>query len=162
MKKILIEVPSCRISFTATMMQSDNPQVAAIIQDMWDFLEKPVKCYSHPTMSTGDLLNLFPRPPINPPDNLGDQTAPMIEDSPYLVSGDRDTEVKMGEIIWNGWFPTLVAGPSCTEPLKSGGAKVANVDKECFDQLVIAHDDLWHHNYLYHKLGIVMMSRKES
>lgn len=162
MRKMQIEVPSCRITLTATMIESDDSKVAAIVQDFWEFLEKPVKCFCHPTMSTGDLLNLFPRPPVDPPDNLGDQTSPMIENSPYLVSGDGEREVKMGEILWGGWFPSLVAGPSCTEPLVAGGAKVATVDKEDFDNMVIAQDDLWHHNYLYHKLGIVILSRKES
>ena len=161
MRKVLLEVPSCRITLVGTLLESEDPKVAEIIDDFWNFLEKPVKCFCHPTMSTGDLLNLFPRPPLSPPPSVGDQTSPMIANSPYLITGDGDREVKMGEIIWNGWFPSLVAGPSVTEPLVAGGAKVCTVDKECFNDMTIAQDDLWHHNYLFHKLGIVVLSRKE-
>lgn len=159
MRKILLEVPSCRVTLTATLRDNEEPEMA---QQVWDFLENPVKVFSHPTLSTGDLSVLFPRPPLHPPKNIGDQTNPLVPDSPYLVSGPGKTEVQAGEIIWCGWNLMFVYGPSCTEPLRSGGAYVAQVDKECMDQLETVREDLWNHTYLYHKLGIINISRKES
>ena len=158
MRKILLEIPSCNITLTATMRDNDEPEMA---QEFWDFLEKPVKVISHPTMSTGDLSVCFPRPPLEPPEKIGDQTNPLVKDSPFLTTGPGKDHVQAGEIIWLGWNFMFVYGPSCTEPLRSGGAKVAQVDKECMEDLEKAREDLWNHTYLYHKLGTITVSRKE-
>ena len=64
MRKVLFEVPSCGIKFTGTLRDKEEPVMA---ENFWEFLEKPVKFFSHPTLSTGDLTVLFPRPPIEPP-----------------------------------------------------------------------------------------------
>ena len=115
MRKVLFEVPSCGIKFTGTLRDKEEPVMA---ENFWEFLEKPVKFFSHPTLSTGDLTVLFPRPPIDPPKYIGDQTSPLVEDSPYLVSGPGKLEVQAGELIWCGWNILFCYGPSCTEPLR--------------------------------------------
>ena len=151
MRKVQLEFPTCGIKVTATLLENHPKQA----QEFWDFLEEPVKTFSHPTLSTGDLTVIFPRPPYEPPAHIGDQTNPLVEDSPYLC------DVQAGEIIWLGWNIMLVYGPNCTEPLKSGGAYVAQVDDECLADLEVARKDLWYHTFLYHKVATVVFSRKE-
>lgn len=159
MKKVLFEVPSCNVTFVGTLREKEEPEMA---KEFWDFIEKPTKVFSHPTLSTGDLTVLFPRPPIDPPPHIGDQTSPLVEDSPYLVSGPSKLEVQAGELIWCGWNMLFCYGPSCTEPLRSGGAYVVQVDEEYLPALEVAREDLWNHSYLYHKLGTITISRKEN
>lgn len=158
MRKVLFEVPSCGIKFIGTLRDKEEPVMA---ENFWEFLEKPVKFFSHPTLSTGDLTVLFPRPPIEPPKYIGDQTSPLVEDSPYLVSGTEKLNVRAGELIWCGWNILFCYGPSCTEPLRSGGAYVLQVDEECLEDLEKAREDLWNHSFLYHKLGTITLSRME-
>lgn len=50
MRKVLFEVPSCGIKFTGTLRDKEEPVMA---ENFWEFLEKPVKFFSHPTLSTG-------------------------------------------------------------------------------------------------------------
>ena len=84
-----------------------------------------------------------------------------MEDSPYLVSGTEKLNVRAGELIWCGWNILFCYGPSCTEPLRSGGAYVLQVDEECLEDLEKAREDLWNHSFLYHKLGTITLSRME-
>ena len=160
MRKVLFEVPSCGIKFTGTLRDGKD-QEPEMAQNFWEFIEKPVKFFSHPTLSTGDLTVLFPRPPIDPPKYIGDQTSPISEKSPILCSGDGELEVRAGEFIWCGWNVLFCYGPSCTEPLESGGAYVLQVDEECLDALEVAREDLWNHTFLYHKCGTITISRLE-
>ena len=86
----------------------------------------------------------------------------MTDKSPYLCTGDDDMTVKLGDVLWNGYFFTFVYGDSLTEPLVSGGGKVARVDPECLEDLKIGGKDLWYHTIFYHTIGLVVASRKES
>lgn len=85
-----------------------------------------------------------------------------MENSPYLVSGPSKLEVQADELIWCGWNMLFYYGPSCTEPLRSGGTYVVQVGKEYLPALEVAREDLWNHSYLYHKLGTITISRKEN
>ncbi len=128
MRKVLFEVPSCGIKFTGTLRDKEEPVMA---ENFWEFLEKPVKFFSHPTLFTGDLTVLFPRPPIDPPKYIGDQTSPLVEDSPYLVSGPGKLEVQAGELISGAdGISCFVMVRVVQSRLNQGGAYVLQVDKE--------------------------------
>ena len=159
MRKIKIEFPCCGKEITATLLDDYEPKCA---QQMWDFLETPKKAFVHPTISTGDLAVCWPRTPRERPADVGDQTTPMTDKSPYLCTGDDDMTVKLGDVLWNGYFFTFVYGDSLTEPLVSGGGKVARVEPECLEDLKIGGKDLWYHTIFYHTIGLVVASRKES
>lgn len=156
MRKFIIEFPAVGKQVTCTLLE-DEPEVA---NGFWDWMATPQKCYTHPTISTGDMFSAWPRPPREEPQNLGDQTTPLSKYAPMLCTGTKRTESQDGDILWSGSFPCVIYG-YITEPLQAGSAKIGKVDPECMDDLKIGGKDVWYHTVFYHTIGIVNFRRKE-
>ena len=156
MRKFVIEFPEYNISAVGTVLE-DEPQNA---DSFWDWMAKPQKCFTHPTISTGEHFSCWPRPPYDPPAATGDQTTHLSNNSPILCTGDKPTESHDGEILWSGWNPAVTWG-YITEPLISGDAVVGQIDPEYIDALQKGGKQIWYQTVFHHTLGIVIFHRKE-
>lgn len=151
MREVQIYFHNSKITVTGKILDQDNPELA---DEMWDFIEKPQKCYTHHTISTGGDIVFKPLPPYEPV-KIGNQSNPRGKAIPFF------TDMKPGQINWRGssWG---VVYDKCTEPMTSSGPVLIEILPECMEEFYNGCYDLWHQTSLYHNVGLATVSRKEN
>ena len=150
MRKVKLYFHNSYITAYATVIEGKYTSMA---DDMWDFISEPQKCYTHHTVSTGGCVLLKPLPPLHPV-AMGNQSTPLGNDIPYLC------DLKPGQIYWKGIYFGVIYDP-CTEPMTAGGPVLMEIEAESMDNFCRGCRDLWYQTSLFHKIGIVTVSREE-
>lgn len=144
MNSIAIKFPN-GTEVTADFVKNGNGILA---DNLWNLLaDGPEDFVCHHTGSTGGLINAYPLPRkeymyIKAPENL-------------VLAGELG-----GMITWNG-FDMLLMHETCTEPLLTNQGEIARVREEDMEAYMKACKDVWYHCYLYHKLAVITVRRKE-
>ena len=149
MKKIKVTFPN-GFTATATLKEKEEPEVTARV---WEQIEKPLKLAGYHTVSTGGFFTGMPRPPKHMVES-GSQLNP-IGNVITLIS-----DIEMGGISWGGWAYWFTYAP-CTEIVSVGGPVIAQVDPEYMEGYTKACQDVWHHEYYFHKLPVMTIERGE-
>ena len=151
MTKMIITFPNGFVA-KATVRDKEEPEMVA---QMWKVLkDNPTKLFCYHTFSTGDVYNAYPRSPREPVDT-GNQTD-FVGHENLLI-----TELKCGDWSFTGWNFSVDYGMG-TEPVPVGGPVVAKVDPEYMAGYVSACQDIWLHDYVYHKLAVITIAREEA
>lgn len=151
MTKMSIKFPNGFVA-KATVFDKEEPEMVA---QMWSvFGNGPLDFYTYHTWSTGNTFNAYPRAPREPVDT-GNQVD-FVGRVNKLI-----TELECGTFTFTGWNFSINYGRS-TEPVPVGGPVVAKVDPEYMDGFIEACNDVFLHDYIYHKICILTITREEA
>lgn len=150
MTKIKITFPN-GFECYATMREKEEPEFCAQLLNALKPGKNPI-CTYH-TISTGCLFDAFPRPPKHP--QLGGNQVDIKGNSSKLIC-----DLEPGEISSSCWSWAFCYG-FCSEIVAIGGPVIAKCDPEYLDGFITACRDIWYHDYLYHKLGIINIEKVE-
>ena len=148
-RKITLEWPSINIQVTATLLETEEPELTELL---WENLAKPLKLFCRHPVSTGEEFSAAARPPRHP-----------VKTGTALGRTKRMfCEIPPGSINYSvhGGYGGLSCyyGP-CTEPITVSGAVVAKVQPEDMPKLIKAGETVWNHYYILHT-PITMTARR--
>jgi hypothetical protein len=149
MKKIELEWPSIKTRITATLLETEEPELTRLL---WENLAEPLKLFCRHPVSTGKEFSAAARPPRHP-----------VKTGTALGRTKRMfCEITPGSINYSvhGGYGGLSCyyGP-CTEPITVSGAVVAKVPDEQLPLLRKAGETVWNHYYRLHT-PITMTARR--
>jgi len=151
-RTILIEFPLRATQIPARLLFEEEPEMC---QTVWDLLSQPMKMICHHTLSTGDFFHGCGRPPKHPV-AIGSQTAPLGKKRLLL------SRLKQGCIVYMGGHDIAIAyGPDMTEPLVARGPVVARVSRDFLGELFEAGRNVWHAQFITHRLQTMTLKRQE-
>lgn len=151
-RKIMIEFPDIGTRISATLMEKEEPELC---DEFWNVLKMPLKMFCYNTLSTGQYFGAIGRPPRHPVP-MGSQAKPKGR-TPVMCS-----RLKPGMLMYLGGHEMKFAyGPDITEPVVAPGAVIARVGDEDLDKLMKAGENVWHAQYITHRLVTLTVSRKE-
>lgn len=150
MSRIKFTFPNAYTAF-ATMQEEQEPECCAMI---WDKLKQgPLRIACYHTVSTGGFYAGFLRPPAEPVSS-GTQVDAIGHNNKMIYDLER------GDISWTGWS-FWFAYSDCTEPVGIGGPVAAKIDEDYIAGFIDASNDVWLHQYTYHKLPVIVVEREE-
>ena len=148
-RKITLEWPSINIQVTATLLETEEPELADLL---WKNLEKPLKLFCRHPVSTGEEFSAAARPPRH-----------LVKTGTALGRNKRMfCEIPPGSInysVHGGYGGLSCYYGLCTEPITVSGAVVAKVSTEELPLLRRAGEEVWSHYYIKHT-PITMTARR--